>query len=296
MYCSVWSLMRRVSVHSDMWVCLKLCAAAFWAVARQNRRFRTTRRLNWLPRRTALLLLFFYVSRLHSVTHTNRELAKPRRWFILASHVVQFIKLLHFNVPNSPHTGQPTRTMPARPHGTCMHARHCVSVAIFIHRDCTVGVCIRFCIICLYDWIRVCTARVCACLCVFGPVCVWPLKCAEGVVCHCASVSLPVRNVRRLKQREEEWEKRQRRKRRSEAVPACLFSETVLYRTYVKFSLSCSHTTFQCYILRHTWLIEWRKSTQKSFLKNDCPINYRVDMHTSSQTAAQARAQKSCSS
>lgn len=41
------------------------------------------------------------------------------------------------------------------------------------------------------------------------PVSVWPLKCAEGDVCHCASVSLPVMTVKRVKpRRREEWEKK----------------------------------------------------------------------------------------
>lgn len=54
-------------------------------------------------------------------------------------------------------------------------------------------------------------------------LCVWPLKCAEGVVCHCASVSLPVTNVCKAKEGGvgEEMEKRtdgNARRRDSEAV------------------------------------------------------------------------------
>lgn len=80
----------------------------------------------------------------------------------------------------------------------CLYFSVCVYLTVylafcFFHDLC---VCARVCYICmpLSAFVRMHTVSVLSRLC--EPVCVWPLKCAEGVVCLCASVSLSAMTAR----------------------------------------------------------------------------------------------------
>lgn len=124
-----------------------------------------------------------------------------------AGHVGHFTKLLYSDTGAAPaRTGQLTRiyvASPDRPHGgfLCMSGSFVCLCFFFLSQ------------LCMLSFLVIYASLFVACMCTVHYV--WLLKCAEGgVVCHCASISLPVTAVGRAKGKEEEEEEKEWERRR----------------------------------------------------------------------------------
>lgn len=209
------------SFHSILWLFLKLCGAAWCCLPAvcQNCTIKKIVLIIALDCITFLCVLFAICD-----TQTRSKGFLNYRWFILASPVGQFIKLM----PQSAHTLGSTPGLILRQSGkTYMYILYlyvggceCVSVFIYVcvisNCSCSSHMCVCVCVcmlLCLY-------LHLCACMrfhvCVSLSLCVCACLCAVFEMCRGGCLSLCIRQSscqerQTVKQRKEEWERRQRK-------------------------------------------------------------------------------------